>query len=241
MQIGDPQAGKSSVLYDVAARVTRGAAMPDQPVSSTSPPGRVLFLEAEDPPQVVRARLRAAGADLERVSIPGPGDAGTPCQLPDDIGRIEAHARQQGVDLIVISPLAASIRTNLHSDGAVRRALQPLVAMAQRLNAAVVLVNHLTKASQRSVLHAGAGSMGIVALARSVLLVAEDPTDDTHRLLLPLKNSFAAPAAPLGFRIVSKGDSTVVEWTGQADAAVMELMAPRRPGGRELWDAMRVL
>src|SRR5439155_23169534 len=69
---GDPGLGKSSLLLDLAARVTRGLAMPDGgPVALPSPPagiraaGDVTLLTAEDSlADTVRPRLEAAGADL---------------------------------------------------------------------------------------------------------------------------------------------------------------------------------
>jgi hypothetical protein len=76
---GDPGLGKSSLSIDLAARLSRGVL--------GGKPGNVLMLTAEDPlAQVVRPRLEAAGADLDRIrvgSIERDGFAG-PIQLPDD-------------------------------------------------------------------------------------------------------------------------------------------------------------
>src|SRR5207253_2784907 len=62
---GDPGLGKSTLLLDLAARVTRGMPMPD---GTPGRQGGVTLLTAEDSlADTVRPRLEAAGADPERV------------------------------------------------------------------------------------------------------------------------------------------------------------------------------
>ncbi|MEZ5204354.1 MAG: AAA family ATPase [Acidimicrobiales bacterium] len=64
---GIPGAGKSTIMYDLAARVSTGRPMPTGPQDHRSPAG-VVLLTAEDPlAPVVRPRLDAAGADPARV------------------------------------------------------------------------------------------------------------------------------------------------------------------------------
>ena len=65
---GDPSVNKSSLLMDIAARVTKGRKMPD---GSGGKQGGVLLLQAEDSLQkTVLQRLQAANADLRRISVP---------------------------------------------------------------------------------------------------------------------------------------------------------------------------
>ena len=92
--VGDPGLGKSFLTLDLAARITRGAALPEtdrcqvsgvgcqDPISDTRHPtpdtqssdtssprrGSVILLSAEDDvSDTIRPRLMAAGADLSRV------------------------------------------------------------------------------------------------------------------------------------------------------------------------------
>ncbi len=67
--VGDPGLGKTTVALDLAARVSRGW---DMPVGSlgTSIPQDVLVLSAEDDAAItIVPRLKAAGADLDRIDI----------------------------------------------------------------------------------------------------------------------------------------------------------------------------
>ena len=60
------------------------------------------------------------------------------------------------------------------------RALAPLARLAERLVVAVVIVRHLTKnSSEGNPLYRGGGSIGFVGAARSGLLIASDPDDET--------------------------------------------------------------
>ena len=64
---GDPGCGKSTLVYDLAARVSTGKRMPAS--AAAGPPRGVLLFEDEDPPGVILRNLTASGADLARVLL----------------------------------------------------------------------------------------------------------------------------------------------------------------------------
>jgi hypothetical protein len=123
---GDPGFGKSTIAVDIAARVSTGCAMPD---GAPGIDGSVLILNAEDgPADTIVPRLKAAGANLERIKILQtiPSDSGErQPDIPDDIASIEAAAVSVGAKLIIIDPLMAFLppqTTNTYKDQDVRRA-----------------------------------------------------------------------------------------------------------------------
>src|SRR4051794_32180260 len=62
---GDPGLGKSTVLLDIAARVSAHGVMPDQTQVET---GNVMLMSAEDDPDdTIKPRLTLAGANMQRV------------------------------------------------------------------------------------------------------------------------------------------------------------------------------
>ena len=69
---GDPKLGKSLAAIAVLAAVTRGGPLPGAEADgpAVAPRGSAILLSAEDDPaRTIVPRLRAAGADLERVHV----------------------------------------------------------------------------------------------------------------------------------------------------------------------------
>jgi putative DNA primase/helicase len=185
---GPAGVGKSTNLYDLAARVSREG-------------GTVLVATAEDHlAAVVRPRLEAARADLSLVEI-----VTDEFHLPADAPKLEARARSLGAVLITADPLVCFIdaRTDSYKDPSVRQALQPLGGMAERLDAAVVVVLHTNKAASDDPLFRIGGSGGFVAAARHVLLCCGDPEDETgaRRVLAVVKSNLSAFPPPLAYTV----------------------------------------
>src|SRR6185503_11668536 len=84
---GDPGLGKSTVLLDLAARLSRGDTMPDGS-QGPGPAATVILTAEDDPARVVRPRLDAAGADVSRVAVirmaDGDGER-EPSITPEDV------------------------------------------------------------------------------------------------------------------------------------------------------------
>src|SRR5262249_18575274 len=133
---GDPGLGKSTLVLDLAARVTKGGPMPltDGPRGK---PGRVLILNAEDDyERVIKPRLLAAGADVTKVltirSVQAK-DGERPLIVPDDLSVIEDLIRTEGISLVVIDPFEAflSPKFNPNRNTHVRQVLMKVARMAE--------------------------------------------------------------------------------------------------------------
>lgn len=215
---GLPGEGKSFATCDWAARISRGQPWPD---GSPCPLGRVIFVTAEDDPaDTLRPRLDAHGADCQRIHhlqgvmarTSGGGIQPTHFTL-GDIEPLEHAIRELGgIDLIVIDPIGSYLgsRTDAHRDNEVRAMLAPLAALAQRTNAAVLLVAHPRKAFSQHPDDCVLGSRAFTGIARTVLHLLRDPNCEDRRLLLPGKNNLAEPAPGLAFRI--EGDPARLIW-----------------------------
>ena len=236
---GEPGKGKGCITCDLAARVTRGGAMPLAAVSSTPrPAAAVLFMSAEDAlAQVIRPRLDVAGADVRRVhaitAMPRNNDVDAPPTLaPEDVVKLEAAIVRHGATLVVIDPLMAFLPANVdaHRDQDVRRVLTPLARVAERTGAAIVIVRHPRKGAG-SAMHRGGGSIGIGAAARSVLFVGDDPEDADARIIVGAKENNSRRAPGLRFRVDGVphvvGEQPRVSWIGiAAGVTADELAAP---------------
>jgi hypothetical protein len=236
---GDPGLGKSTATLDLAARVSRGAPMPDGSVSDLDGPAGVVLLGAEDDLEdTIRPRLDAARADVARIvaltGVPDRGAARLPV-IPDDLAAVELAIRSVDAALVIIDPLMAflSADTNAHRDQDVRRALAPLTQLAGRTGAAVVVVRHINKSAGGSAIHRGGGSIGIIGAARAGLLVARDPDDPSgdRRILAVTKSNNGPPMPALAFRLdAGDGEVARVVWEGPTAHTADGLLAVAQAG-----------
>jgi hypothetical protein len=203
---GDPGMGKSTLTLTIAAKVSTGSPFPD---GARPEPADVILLSAEDDiGDTIRPRLEAAGADVNRVfvlpDVQEEDKPPRPPELPLDLDRLEAMAKERAAALVVIDPLMAFLSgaIDAHRDQDVRRALASMAYMAARTGAAVLIVRHMNKSSGANPLYRGGGSIGIVGAARAALLAAPDPDDDGRRILAVNKNNLAAMPDALAYRLV---------------------------------------
>ena len=104
---GDPDAGKSAVTMDIAARKSAGRAFPD---GSPCEAGNVLIANVEDDEgDTIVPRLKAAGADLSRVfimqGVPDGKGGERLLDLPEDVPLLEAKAKERNAALIILDPV----------------------------------------------------------------------------------------------------------------------------------------
>jgi AAA domain len=229
---GDPGTGKSFLTTDLAARVSRGRALPG---GAATKPANVLLLNAEDAAaDTLRPRLSAAGADLSRVHIffaPDLDHDYLP-RFPDDFGQLAKAVFARAAALVVLDPLSAFLgtRANANIDHAVRAALSPLAFLAARSGACILLVRHLRKSPTGGALTRGLGSVGIAGAVRGGLVLARHPDDPDLRVLAVSKSNLSAPGASVGFRLVGGGSGApLVSWVDRLDLSADDLLGSGTP------------
>jgi hypothetical protein len=145
---GDPGSGKSLLAVDIAARVSRGAAMPLSSVKPSGPQNVVIFNDDDNLSDTLRPRLEAAGADLSRIRA-------VDCSVSaDDVREIRPA-------LIVVDPL--SVYLCLAESVPTRQVLKKLGALARESGAAVLAVQSLPKSA--------VWASEVFDAARSILLI----------------------------------------------------------------------
>jgi hypothetical protein len=219
---GDPKVGKSLVATAIGAAVSRGAPLPFD--AAPRAPARVIMMCAEDDPSAtIVPRLLAAGADLTRISLlrtirePGLREVKRLATiLARDIEAIETAAVKLGnCILIIIDPVTAYLSgVNDHRNAELRRVLWSLMEMAERLRAAVVLVNHLNKNEAAQAQYRVNGSIAYQAACRANFLFVKDRTDPSQPRVLMCDNGCnLVPEVPtLSYRIENRGEGPLVAW-----------------------------
>jgi AAA domain len=231
---GDPGLGKSTLLFDLAARLSRDGLMPD---GAVGPVGASVILSAEDgEADTIKPRLAAAGGDTTRLftlsGVRGDDGEERAPEIPFDLPTIEAAVAERGARLLVIDPLMAYLTgVDASRDQDVRRALFQLARLAERRSCAVVCLRHLNKTNGDKAIYRG-GSIGIIGAARAALLVAADPDDPQRRLLAVTKCNLAPPPRPLRFALEPRDGVCRVAWRGGADFEADELVRRLSPAQR---------
>jgi hypothetical protein len=226
---GDPGLGKSTVLIDIAARVTTGTVFPD---GAPCERGGVVILSAEDGmADTIVPRLMAAGANRERVGIVRgvQGEKGV-CEfiLPDHLDQLRETVAEYDARLVMVDPLAAYLSAAVNSwrDHDARRALRPLADFAEGTGAAVIGNRHLTKGGGGKAIYRGGGSIAFSAAARAEFLIAEDPEDAERRIVAQVKANLAPPQPSMAYRLVATPSGVArVEWLGTSTHNANDLVA----------------
>ncbi len=144
--------------------------------------GKVLLLAGEDDPgKVLKARLLAAGADMNRVLVLTADDyfgkTGQPLTLKDQA--LADFAAKAGPLLLIVDPLQSFLPAGVEmaSRNQMRSILLPLKAIAAAQQCAVLLVMHSNKKQGVSDRKRLADSSDIWDMARSVLMMGRSNSD----------------------------------------------------------------
>lgn len=238
---GDPGVSKSTLLLDLAARISAGRPMPQ--CTDTQEAGNVLLLQLESHEGRIKQLLEAADADLNRVMMIGAEHGDTDeLMLPQLVDQIRASFKsEQPPRLIVLDPLDDFVLGSTANRLVVKTALHPLRQLAQEWDSAVILVRHWTKSTRDNPIHKGAGSIGVSGVVRSVLAVCpEDPELDT-RLLVQIKSNFGPLAATQRFKLEPMDEAVQVSWLGESAVTAASMSRSKERDRAALKDACEFL
>jgi RecA-family ATPase len=194
---GDRDLGKSCLALDLCAPISTGRPFPDEQPGHPGP-ANTLVLSAEDAADdTIVPRLKRLGADTRRVFLwqRGPDDEEWPWRFPADAGRLDEAVGRSRALLVVIDPIMAFLDDSVlsSSDQSVRRALAPLMQVAEKHRCAVLMHRHLSKQGGKQALYRGLGSIAFVAACRFAMLVARHPLTPGRSVLAQVRNSLAGP------------------------------------------------
>lgn len=235
---GAPGQGKTTIALTLAATVTIGGRWPD---GSRCQPGNVLIWSGEDDPSdTLLPRLLAAGADRSRcyfvsgTRIDGEVQSFDPAR--DMVAlEVQAHAIG-GIQLLIVDPVVSAVAGDSHKNTEVRRALQPLVDFASRLNAAAVGISHFSKGGAGGDPAARVvGSIAFTAVARVVLVAAKvksegDELTNERRILARGKSNIGPDDGGFEYHIEQAEPlpgihASYIAWGQAVEGTARELLA----------------
>ena len=236
---GAPGTGKTTIALAFAATLSAAGRWPD---GTQAVAGSVLIWSGEDDAKdVLVPRLRAMEADMSRVffvdTVSENGQA-RPFDPATDLTALEQKVNTiGGIRFLIVDPIVSAVAGDSHKNAEVRRALQPLVTLGQRLDCAVLGISHFTKGTTgREPVERVTGSLAFAALARVVLVAAKLPEDraehESARMIARAKSNISPDTGGFGYDLQS--DELVeypgvyasrVLWGSAIDGSARELLA----------------
>ena len=231
---GAPGTGKTTIGLSIAAAITSGRMLPD---GTRAEIGNVLVWSGEDDPaDTLKPRLVAAGADVSRVFFVGNvghGEEARPFDPARDLAGLERAAETVGnIALLIADPVVSAVSGDSHKNTEVRRALQPMVHLATRLDCAVLGISHFSKGTAgRDPVERVTGSIAFGALARVVMVTAKG--DEDARLLARAKSNIGPDGGGFGYTLeqvqADRIDTSLVVWGQPLEGTARELLGDFEP------------
>jgi putative DNA primase/helicase len=204
-----PSAGKSYVALDLAQRVIAGTSFPDgTPVRR---PGPVIYMDAENLPQIHDQRARAWAMDRSQLYVMGPSEQRLMIDLGDeaDQDRLLEWAWTVQPALIVVDSLSAITSRGENHVEDVRDIFCFLNRVASDYQCGLLIIHHLRKPGLQLpppkvlTFHDLRGSSHITAMSRSIIglhWVQTGPQPDLNapRRMQVLKTNLCRYPAALG-------------------------------------------
>jgi len=211
--VGDTTVGKSTLLTEIASRISRGDPLPGSYKGLVR--GSTLYITSEnDPKTLFKPRVLACGGDPEKIIYfkamlvkTNEGEEKIRIFNINDLPILERKIKEiPDLQLIVIDPVISYLGEKIDPNSSVdvRRVMDLISEFAERNKITVILVAHLSKALAAKAIHKVAGSHQWVAAARVVLCVVRDQEDPERRLLCPMKSNIMLNPKSLAFRIKEK-------------------------------------
>jgi hypothetical protein len=243
---GDKGTGKSSVLLDLAARISKGAALPrfgDDAEELVAKGSVIILCQEDDIPRLIRPRLKLAGADLSRIHTVG-------YEVPDDpkefdlierldttVKQLEALVEQIGnVMLIIIDPITDYVGDRVfYNETEVRKLLRPLVRLASRHNLSIVNVIHFNKKADLPVKYRTLGAGAFRNVAKSSVIYAKNPDVGGPEFYMAQEiSNLTAGTRAVAYSMYPIRGYHRVDWGSEReDVDINDLLADKRPSKQQ--------
>jgi len=214
---GDPGEGKTTLILNIAARLTQGIIPQSQ---ERCEPMNVIYQTAEDGlSDTVKPRLLSAGADCSRVIVINESER----NISMSDRRLEAAIAHTHAKLVILDPLQAYLgaEVDMHRANEIRPIMAHLAGIAERYGCAIVLIGHMNKAMGMKSTYRGLGSIDITAAARSVLIVARDRENPRIRVIAHTKSSLAPEGKTVAFELAPDSG---FHFKGEYDCNIEEIL-----------------
>ena len=182
---GPKGTGKSTIAYDLGARLTAGTTWLDG-----SPVGRprdfVVWSGEDDAEDTIMPRFKAAGGNPDRILVVSDvktGDDVRPFDPANDMQFLtKALEDVPDVGMILIDPIVMAVGGDSHKNAETRRGLRRVVELAAAKGAVLIGITHFSKGTQgHGATERITGSLAFGAAARLSLHAVKGDDEDAPR------------------------------------------------------------
>jgi hypothetical protein len=230
---GAPGCGKTTVALSLAATLTAGGLWPD---GTRAPVSNVLIWSGEDDVRdTLLPRLISAGVDRSRIKFVGRVGA-REFDPAIDLAALRVAAEKFGnVGLLIVDPIVNAVTGDSHKNTETRRSLQPIVDLAQSLNAALLGISHFTKGTAgRDPIERVTGSLAFGAMPRVVFAAAkvkDEESGDEERIFVRAKSNIGPDGDGFKFELKQVElpkypglEASTVRWGDSLKGAARDLL-----------------
>lgn len=217
MIAGDPGAGKSTVILDLIARMTRGDVMPNG--THLVKPIRCLILPLEADLGVdIAPRLDLMGADGKYLNYLPRRFHPT---FPRDLPKLSKIISDLGSEFVMIDPMFKAINAaeSMNENQRTAQIMQAFEDVVLQTRAALVFIHHLNKGMGAKALYRAAGAISIAGSIRFSYAVAPVPNEEDLRAFCWYKANVNNPkmCPTMTFELTQSIDNpylTLLGWRG---------------------------
>ena len=210
---GDPDVGKTWLLCEIAARLSRGEPLPcmfPKMQEQLKKPVVTLFVTCEDSPEkTIKKRLRLCGADDRYIIIyNGEDDGSLVSFLEPEL--INAMIEATGARFVCVDPLQGFVGdTDINKTTECRKVGTKIHHIAEKHDVCIANLRHCRKgAAGENLMYRGSGNIDINAQGRSAMHVAMHPDEEKTRVILQFKSNLSEK----GFAATYKLEKDKFSW-----------------------------
>lgn len=213
--------GKTTIVIDLAATVTRGGKWPD---GTQAEAGDVLIWSGEDDPEdTLLPRFLAAGGVCERIhfvkSVAADGKK-RPFDPSIDMGALATAAGSvPNLKMVIVDPVVLMVAGDSHKNTEVRRGLQPLAELAAARACIALGITHLTKGTAgRDPIERVTGSLAFTAGPRLAMMAAKPLDPEQKRRFVRIKSNLGPDGDGFEYSLMQE---PLVDWDGLSGQRVL--------------------
>lgn len=212
-------------------------------ILTTQLDANVLLIAGEDDASsVLNPRLRAAGANLDRVHVLSQEDIVTIPVLPNELNNLKAMILERDINVVIIDPWLSTVspKIQVKDTQQARQYLDPLNDLARSLNVSILLVGHTNRGESTSTRNRYGSTIALRQASRLSLMAVPDPKNP-ECLLVGVDKSNLGPIGPaqrFTKKVNESGDMYLVEDSNPTGSTIAAFFAEREtsevsPDGRQ--------